>query len=96
VGFTVKNTGKRVGTEITEVYARLPKDADESFKRLLGWKRVRLAPDESQTVTVSIDRQVLETFDETTDRWNFAPGDYEIAVGASSDNTPLTGNLSVH
>jgi beta-glucosidase len=33
VRFTVKNTGKRTGTEIAEVYATLPKKADESFKR---------------------------------------------------------------
>src|ERR1700688_32073 len=96
VRFSLKNTGKQTGTEIAEVYARLPKSADESFKRLVGWKRVRLAPGESQTVTVAIDPQVLQTFDDTTARWNFAPGDYEIVVGASSDNTPLTGSLSVH
>ena len=95
VRFSLKNTGKQTGTEIAEVYARLPKSADESFKRLVGWKRVRLAPGESQTVTVTIDPQVLQTFDDTTGRWNFAPGDYEIVVGASSDNTPLTGSLSV-
>ena len=48
VRFTVKNTGKRAGTEIAEVYARLPKGTDESYKRLAGWKRVTLAPGESQ------------------------------------------------
>jgi beta-glucosidase len=96
VSFSLKNTGKQTGTEIAEVYARLPKSTDESFKRLVGWKRVRLAPGESQTVTVAIDPRVLQTFDDTTARWNFAPGDYEIVVGAASDNTPLTGSLSVH
>jgi beta-glucosidase len=50
--FTVKNTGKRTGTEIAQVYGRLPKGSDESFKRLVGWKRITLAPGESQTVTV--------------------------------------------
>jgi beta-glucosidase len=94
--FTVKNTGKRAGTEIAEVYGRLPRGADESFKRLVGWKRVTLAPGESQTVTIAIDPRVLETFDEASDRWNLAPGSYEVLVGASSDNTPLTGSLSVH
>jgi len=93
--FTVKNTGKRAGTEIAEVYARLPKGADESFKRLVGWTRVTLAPGESKTVTVTIDPRVLQTFDEATDRWNFAPGDYEVFVGASSDNTPLAASLRV-
>ena len=93
--FTVKNTGTRAGTEIAEVYARLPKGADESFKRLVGWKRVALAPGESQTVTVAIDPRVLQTFDEASDRWNLALGNYEVLVGASSDNTPLTASLSV-
>ena len=94
--FTVKNTGKQAGTEIAEVYGSLPRGADESFKRLVGWKRVTLAPGESQTVTIAIDPRVLETFDEASDRWNLAPGSYEVLVGASSDNTPLTGSLSVH
>ena len=93
--FTVKNTGTRAGAEIAEVYARLPKGSDEPFKRLVGWKRITLAPGEAQTVTVSIDPQVLETFDETMNRWNFAPGDYEVLVGPSSDKTALTGSLQV-
>jgi beta-glucosidase len=95
VRFTVKNTGKLAGAEIAEVYARLPKGADESFKRLVGWKRVALGPGESQTVTVTIDPRVLQTFDEANNRWNLASGDYEVVAGASSDNTPLTGSFQV-
>lgn len=93
--FTVENTGTRPGAEIAEVYARLPKGTDEPFKRLVGWKRITLAPGESQTVTVSIDPQVLKTFDETTNGWNLTPGDYEVLVGPSSDKTPLAGSLQV-
>jgi beta-glucosidase len=95
VRFAVKNTGKRVGTEIVEVYAKLPEGADESFKRLVGWKRLSLSPGESQTITVAVDDRPLQTFDETNNRWIFAPGDYQILVGPSSDNLPLTGKLSV-
>jgi beta-glucosidase len=97
--FTVKNTGKRAGTEIAEVYARLPKGSGEPFKRLVGWKRVTLAPGESQSLTVAIDMRVLQTFvegfDGARDFWNLAQGDYEVLVGPSSDSTPLTGNLQV-
>ncbi len=94
--FTVKNTGARAGEEIAEVYARLPKGADESsYKRLAGWKRIALAPGESQTVTVAIDPRVLETFDEAHDNWNLAPGNYEVYVGGSSDQTPLTASLQI-
>ena len=95
VRFTVKNTGKRAGTEIAEVYAKLPAGSDESFKRLVGWKLVTLAPGESQTVTVSIDARVLQTFDEAKNGWNLASGEYGVFVGGSSDNTPLSGSLQI-
>jgi len=93
--FTVKNTGKWPGTEIAEVYARLPKGTDEPYKRLVGWTRVGLAPGESKAVSVSIDDRVLKAFDEEKNAWNMTPGEYEVLVGGSSDNTPLTGTLVI-
>ena len=93
--FTVKNTGKRAGTEIAQVYGRLPKGSDESFKRLVGWKRITLAPGESQTVTVAIDDRVLKTFDEEKSAWNLPLGEYQVLAGSSSDDTPLTASLVV-
>jgi beta-glucosidase len=95
VRFTVKNTGKRAGTEIAEVYARLPKGTEESFKRLAGWKRVTLAPGESQSITVAIDDRVLQTFDEETNVWNMTKGEYQVMVGGSSDDTPLLASFVV-
>ena len=94
--FNVKNTGKRPGTEIAEVYVRLPKGSDEPFERLAGWARVDLAPGETKVVTVTIDPRVLQTFDEATDSWKLASGDYQVLAGASSENTPLSGNLQIH
>jgi beta-glucosidase len=96
--FTIKNTGKRSGTEITEVYAQLPPSSgkESRYKRLVGWKRVTLAAGESQTITVPIDLRVLKTFDETNNNWNFAAGNYSVFVGGSSDNSPLSGSLIVH
>ena len=77
------------------MYARLPKSSDEPYKRLAGWSRVALAPGESKTVSVAIDDRVLKTFDEEKNAWNTTPGDYQVLVGGSSDNTPLTGTLVV-
>jgi len=96
VRFMVRNAGQRAGTEIAEVYAKPPDGVDESLKRLVGWKRIALAPGESQTVTVAIDDRLLQTFDEANNRWIFTPADYEVLVGPSSNNVLLTGRLSVH
>jgi hypothetical protein len=60
---------------------------------LTQWKRITLAPGQSQTVTVAIDPRVLQTFDESSSGWKLAPGDYEVFVGPSSDNTALKGHL---
>ena len=93
--FTVRNTGTRAGTEIAQVYATLPQGSDEPWERLAGFARITLAPGKSQTVTVSIDPRVLETFREADESWNLASGAYKILVGPSSSNTPLTGSLMV-
>jgi len=93
--FTVKNTGRRPGTEIAEVYARLPKGSDEAFKRLVGWQRISLAPGQSQTVEVAIDPRVLQTFDETNNRWTLNPGEFVVSAGPASDDTPLSGPLQI-
>ncbi|WP_420237069.1 beta-glucosidase family protein [Telmatobacter bradus] len=95
VQFTVKNTGARAGDEIAEVYARLPKSAGESYKRLAGWKRLTLAPGQSQTVTVALDKRVLAVYDEAKEDWTLTPGEYGVLIGGSSDSTPLTGKLSI-
>src|SRR5579863_1089794 len=95
VRFTVRNTGRRPGSEIAEVYAQLPKGTDEPYKRLAGWTRVGLSPGESKTVSVPIDDRVLKAFDEEKNVWNMTPGDYQVLVGGSSDNTPLTATLVV-
>ena len=96
VHFTVTNTGRRAGAEVAQVYVRLPQGAQESsYKRLVGWKRITLAPGESQTITVGIDPRILQTFNESDNIWNFAPGKYMVFVGGSSDNTPLNGGLNI-
>ncbi len=95
VSFSVKNTGRRAGTEIAQVYATPPEAAGEPFKRLAGWQRIALAPGETKTVTVALDPQVLSVFDEQNDSWSLLPGAYQIFVGPSSAETPLHATLQL-
>ncbi|HUB53262.1 MAG TPA: glycoside hydrolase family 3 C-terminal domain-containing protein [Terracidiphilus sp.] len=94
VTFTVKNTGKRAGSEIAEVYASLPEAAGEPPKRLVGWTRVELAPGEAKAVAVPVARDRLTIFDEASDSWKLMPGSYVIRVGGSSGNLPLQQAVS--
>jgi len=95
VQFTVKNTGKRAGTEIAQVYARVPAGTGEAYKRLVGWSRVTLKPGEAKTVTVEVDIRPLQAFDEAAEQWSLAKGSYQVLVGASSAETPLEAKLEL-
>lgn len=95
VSFTVKNTGERAGTEIAQVYASFPDAAGEPPKRLIGWARVALAAGESKPVSIAIDRDRLTVFDESADRWKLVPGSYNVLVGTSSRDLPLTSAVNL-
>ena len=93
VTFTVRNTGKRAGAEIAQVYAGLPAAAQEPPKRLVAWEKIPLAPGESKTVTLAIDPKFLSVFNEEKDGWELLPGEYQFFVGGSSRSTPLTATV---
>jgi beta-glucosidase len=89
VTFTVKNTGKRAGAEVAEVYASLPASAAEPPKRLVGWSKVMLKPGESKEVSVEVEPKYLSVFNVEQNGWQLLPGEYGFMVGGSSQNLPL-------
>jgi beta-glucosidase len=96
ISFTVRNAGDRAGTEVAQVYAVLPDSTGESsFRRLIGWERVALGAGESRAVHLKIDPLYLSIFDEAKNDWTLAPGDYQILVGSSSADTPLSATMHV-
>ena len=95
VAFTVKNTGKRAGKEIAEVYATLPASTGEPPKRLIGWQKVQLAAGESKTVNIAIDPLYLSIFNEGKNSFEVAGGAYKIWAGGSSRNLPLSQAVQI-
>jgi beta-glucosidase len=93
VTFAVKNTGPRAGAEIAQVYVGLPASANEPPKRLVAWEKVRLAPGQSKTVRLALEPQLLSIFNVDNDGWELVPGEYQVFVGGSSRNTPLTAAI---
>jgi len=95
VTFTVKNTGKRAGAEVAQVYAALPAGTNEPPKRLVGWSKVQLNPGESKQVTVTVPAKYLSIYDEASSSWKLAPGSYSFLVGGSSQELPLKETASL-
>jgi beta-glucosidase len=82
VSFSVKNAGKRAGTEVAQVYVMLPSAAGEPFKRLAAWERVTLKPGESKLVALSLDPLYLSIFNAEKDGWELVAGDYKAFAGS--------------
>jgi beta-glucosidase len=95
VHFTVHNTGHQEGTEIAQVYAALPSAANENYKRLVAWQRVKLAPGESKDVTLPLNPLYLSVFDTDKNAWQLLPGDYKVMAGTSSRDLSLHATLRV-
>jgi len=94
VTFTVRNTGKRAGDEIAQVYVA-PKGAPvpRPVKELKGFQRVSLKPGQSKQVTVNLDMRSFAYWDTPSHKWVVAHGDYQILVGGSSKSLPLTATV---
>ncbi|MBR1394139.1 MAG: glycoside hydrolase family 3 C-terminal domain-containing protein [Prevotella sp.] len=89
VTVSVKNTGKREGTEIVQVYLRRIGDAEGPAKTLRGYARVNLKAGEQHQVEISLPRERFETWDAQTNTMRVMPGQYELMVGASSADKDL-------
>jgi beta-glucosidase len=92
---TVTNTGTRAGTEVAQLYVGAPAAVGEPPHQLKGFQRITLNPGASGTVTFTVPTHALAHWDTASSSWLATAGTYQILVGDSSRNLPLTGNLTV-
>lgn len=90
----VKNTGKRDGAEVVQVYVRKMEDINGPVKSLRGFQRVELKAGASADVSVQLPAEAFEFFDTETHTMRVVPGKYEITYGNSSA-TPSENVLHV-
>ena len=90
VSFRVRNTGKREGAEVAQLYvAPVHSPVERPLKELKGFQKVYLRPGESKKVTITLDRRSLAYYNVATRTWDVAPGVYRILVGSSSQDIEL-------
>ena len=93
--FTLRNTGKRRGMAVGQVYASPAGGGWEAPKRLVAFKKVDLAPGQSKRIDVEIDPRLLATFDEDRHVWRIARGRYRLSLGASSSDLRTSTSVSL-
>jgi beta-glucosidase len=82
----VKNTGKRDGDEVAELYITFPKLPGAPLRALRGFTRVHLKAGEQKHVKLTLNPRDLSYVNEAGDRF-VSTGDYLITVGGGQPGT---------
>lgn len=90
---TVKNTGAVAGKESVQLYVAAPAGGlEKPAFELKGFAKTKeLAPGESQTLTINVDKYTLASFNEATSAWETAAGTYKVMFGANAADIRGTG-----
>ena len=96
VSVRVKNTGKRAGDEVVQLYVRhIDSAVSRPLKELKAFTRVHLRAKEEKTVTLSLPASRLAYWDADADRWTVEKDQVEIIVGGSSVDARLQKRIRV-
>jgi beta-glucosidase len=95
VTFKLTNVGARAGDEVPQLYIHQEVSSVTMWeKRLCGFDRIRLAPNESKLVTMTITPECLAIWNDSMKRM-VEPGAFKVMVGASSTDIRLSGEFKV-
>jgi beta-glucosidase len=97
VGLDVTNTGSRSGQEVVQVYVR---DVACTLERppmeLKAFAKVTLDSGQRQTLNFDLDRRALAFYDASHAAWHVEAGEFEVLVGAASDDIRLRGGFTLN
>jgi beta-glucosidase len=90
VTLKVRNTGKRAGAEVVQIYVHDGHSKiDRPSHELKAFSRVDLKPGESKTVQLKLDRAAFSYWSPDNKTWVAEPGTFEVQAGASSRDIRL-------
>ena len=94
VTVTVRNTGKRAGAEVVQLYLAAPQEGlHRPVRELKGFQKVHLQPGESETVRFTLTSRSFAVWQEG---WKVPGGTYTVCVGGLTAEVEKKGdNLSI-
>jgi beta-glucosidase len=92
VTFSIKNTGSVAGAEVAQLYVKQEKlTLPRPDKELKGFEKVFLQPGETKQVTLTLNKDAFQYFNDVKNEWVMDPGTFDFIVGSSSRDIRLTG-----
>ena len=92
----VRNTGKRVGDEVVQMYVQhLGSSVERPQLELKGFERVRIEPGAAKNVVLNLKPRDLAYWDEARHAWRIEKEPVRILAGGSSDKLPVQANLQI-
>jgi beta-glucosidase len=92
----VKNTGKRAGDEVVQLYVQhLGSKVERPQLELKGFRRVRIEAGAEQNVAFDLKPRDLAYWDAAAHVWRVEKEPVRVLAGGSSDNLPVQANVEV-
>lgn len=93
----VKNTGKRAGAALVQLYIAPPREAViRPVRELKGFEKVWLEPGESKTVTFRLSKRAFAYWDAAQGDWNVENGSYAVQICENADAVLLEQPVVMH
>ncbi len=92
----VRNTGKRAGDEVVQLYVQhLGSAVERPILELKSFKRVRIEAGEERAVTLELKPRDLAYWDTANHAWKVEREQVRVLAGGASDKLPVQAILSV-
>ena len=98
VGFSIRNTGKRRGKGVAQVYvapADWKKAGWEAPRRLGAFAKADLKPGQAKHIELTVDPRLLATYEAAGNNWRIKAGNYRLAIGEASDGEMQTADIAL-
>jgi beta-glucosidase len=90
ISVDVKNSGKRDGDEVVQMYVAYPNSSVvRPIEELKNFQRISLRAGEGRTVSLRLTAKAIAYWKDETSGFVIEPGAVEVRVGSSSDNIKL-------